>query len=91
MYFHKQWGAGWMRCLRDHIAHVREGEREGELAWGHLGFSWGRLPKRIIGRASIYSRAEIGFIPIKGATIRDPRGDAMESLMKASLKRQNQQ
>lgn len=33
----------------------------------------------------------MGFIPIKGATVRGPRGDVTASFMKASLRRQNQQ
>lgn len=33
----------------------------------------------------------MGIFPIKGATVRGPRGDVIESFMKASLRRQNQQ
>lgn len=60
-------------CFRGQIW-PRQGGREEELAWAHLGFPQGVLPRSSIRRASRYSRAEVRFTHTQGATVRSSEG-----------------
>lgn len=60
-------------CFRGQIW-PRQGRREEELAWAHLGFPQGVLPGSSIRGASRYSGAEVGFTHTQGATVRSSEG-----------------